>query len=44
MTCNKHLKTYQTYPVNLRGVARQYPFYENVENVCIIPVLVLNKL
>ena len=37
-------KTFQTYSVNLRGVTGPYPFSENVENVCIIPILVSNKL
>ena len=36
MTWNDYLKTFQTYSVNLRGVAGPYPFSENVENVCII--------
>ena len=29
---------------NLRGVAGQHPFSVNVENICIIPVLVSNEL
>ena len=36
-----YFKTFQTYSVNLRGVAGPYPFSENV---CIIPILVSNKL
>ena len=38
-------KTFQTYSVNLRGVAWLYPFTKNLENYCIIiPILVSNKL
>ena len=33
-----------TYSVNLRGVAGPHPFSVNVRNVCIIPILVSNKL
>ena len=44
MTRKDYLKTFQTYSVDLRGLARLYPFSENVENVCIIPILVSNKL
>ena len=43
MTWKDYLKTFQTYSVNLRGVAGPYPFSENVENVCIIHVLVSNN-
>ena len=44
MAWKYYLKTFQTYLVNLRGVAGPYPFFENVENVCIILILVWNKL
>ena len=44
MTWKDYLKFFQTYLVNLRGVAGPYPFSKNVENVCIIPILVSNKL
>ena len=44
MTWKDYLKTFQTYSVNLKGVAGPYPFSENVENVCMIPILVSNKL
>ena len=44
MAWKDYLKTFQTYLVNLRGVAGPYQFSENVENVCIIPILVPNKL
>ena len=36
MTWKDDLKTFQTYSVNLRGVAGPYSFSKNVENVCII--------
>ena len=39
-----YIVAFQTYSVNLRGVAGPYPFPENIKNVCIIPILVLNKL
>ena len=44
MTWKDYLKPFQTYSVNLRGVSVPYPFSENVANVCIIPILVSNKL
>ena len=44
MTCKDYFKTFQIYSVNLRGEAGPYPFFENVENDCIIPILVSNKL
>ena len=44
MTWKDYLKTFQTYLVNLRGVAGPYPFSENDENVCIISILISNKL
>ena len=40
MTWKDYSKTFQTYSVNLRGVAGPYTFPENVENVCIIPILI----
>ena len=43
MTYKDYLKTFQTYSVNLRGVAGPHPFSVNVKNVCIIPILVSNK-
>ena len=30
--------------MNLRGVTGPHPFSEHVENVCILPILVSNKL
>ena len=43
MTWKDYFKTFQTYSVNLRGVAGPYPFPENAENVCIIFILVSIK-
>ena len=43
MTWKDYFKTLQTYLVNLRGVARPYPFSENVENYSIIHILVSNN-
>ena len=34
----------KTFSVNLIDVAGLYSFSENVESVCIIPILVSNKL
>ena len=39
MNWKDYVKTF-----NLRGVAGPYPFSENFENVCIIPISVSNKL
>ena len=44
MTWKDYFITFQTYSVNLRGVAGPYLFSENVENICIIPILVSIKL
>ena len=44
MTKKGYLKTFQTYSVNLKGVAGPHPFSINVKNVYIIPRLVTNTL
>ena len=44
MTWKDYFKSFETYSLNLRGVAGPYPFSENVENDCIMSICIQDTL